>query len=117
MNLDALIESLSPSVYYYDGSLTTPPCSEVVHWVIFTDPLAVNSTQITPFELLNNNTYRATQPVNGRDIYLVDKLTKQYNGNRRNYTGGILPTIIFVGGIAIIAVYLILLLLHYFNIL
>ncbi|MBA0858639.1 hypothetical protein Goshw_029113, partial [Gossypium schwendimanii] len=34
------------SYYRYNGSLTTPPCSENVIWTVFRQPLTVNRTQI-----------------------------------------------------------------------
>ncbi len=31
---------------HYSGSLTTPPCSEDVDWVVFRDPIKVNAAQV-----------------------------------------------------------------------
>ena len=36
-----------PSYYHYFGSLTTPPCSEVVNWVVMKQPLRVTKKQVT----------------------------------------------------------------------
>lgn len=32
--------------YTYKGSLTTPPCSEAVTWILFPDPLPVSLAQV-----------------------------------------------------------------------
>lgn len=32
--------------YTYQGSLTTPPCSEAVTWILFPDPLPVSLAQV-----------------------------------------------------------------------
>ena len=47
---DFAIASLLPSAlgafYRYHGSLTTPPCNEIVEWVIFDTPLEISSAQV-----------------------------------------------------------------------
>ena len=59
------------SYYFYEGSLTTPPCTENVQWVIFKDPVKVSLEEVLklrdnmPFE-----NYRNEQPLNGRKVYL-----------------------------------------------
>jgi carbonic anhydrase len=35
--------------YRYFGSLTTPPCSEIVRWVVFAQPLSVAADQVSAF--------------------------------------------------------------------
>ncbi len=56
--------SLLPAnrVYYrYEGSLTTPPCSQIVSWAIFSKPVEVSQAQIDAFARLYANNYRPTQ--------------------------------------------------------
>lgn len=55
------------SYYRYSGSLTTPPCSEGVRWIVMKTPLTASKAQIEMFERathLHNN--RPVQALNGR---------------------------------------------------
>ena len=63
---------------YYHGSLTTPPCSEAVLWIVITRTVDVQSKQLKYFRLLKGedenplvNNYRPTQNLNGRVIVVV----------------------------------------------
>jgi len=38
--------------FTYDGSLTTPPCSEIVTWIDFKEPILISRGQIQMFRLL-----------------------------------------------------------------
>lgn len=57
------------SFYHYGGSLTTPPCSEIVSWYLLQKPLTASASQITQFSAILNNNYRNVQNLNGRTIY------------------------------------------------
>ncbi|MEO0034148.1 MAG: carbonic anhydrase [Pseudomonadota bacterium] len=52
--------------FRYEGSLTTPPCSEVVHWVVFKQPVTVSAAQIDRFAKLFPHNARPVQPSNRR---------------------------------------------------
>jgi carbonic anhydrase len=55
--------------YRYNGSLTTPPCSEGVTWLVMKQPLSVSKQQIKKFEsLLRHPNNRPIQPVNARPV-------------------------------------------------
>lgn len=55
----------------YDGSLTTPPCSEGVRWTVFAEPIELSKEQIAAFEAAYDHNNRPLQPLNGRELLLV----------------------------------------------
>ncbi|MGJ8744540.1 carbonic anhydrase [Polaribacter sp.] len=57
--------------YSYGGSLTTPPCTESVNWVVFKDPITVSVEEV--LKLKKNmpiDNYRNEQPLNDRLVSL-----------------------------------------------
>jgi carbonic anhydrase len=56
--------------YEYFGSLTTPPCSEGVTWVVFHDPIEVSQSQVDQFQRIFALNARPTQALNHR--FLLD---------------------------------------------
>lgn len=54
------------SFYHYLGSLTTPPCSEIVRWVVFQTPIEVSKTQISQFSQIFPSNARPIQSGNRR---------------------------------------------------
>ena len=52
----------------YAGSLTTPPCTEGVSWVVMTEPVTLSATQIEAFGAIFFGNYRPVQPLNGRVV-------------------------------------------------
>lgn len=54
--------------YTFRGSLTTPPCSENVAWVVMDHPMTVSKEQIAAFDKLYPNNFRPVQPLNGRMV-------------------------------------------------
>lgn len=59
------------SSYRYEGSLTTPPCSENVKWIVLTTPIQMSAAQIATFKAIIHDNNRPVQPLNGREL-LVD---------------------------------------------
>lgn len=67
------LSSLFPndkSYFNYNGSLTTPPCSEVVDWYVLKTPVTASKEQIEQFSKILHNNYRPVQPLNGRSVKL-----------------------------------------------
>lgn len=55
--------------YTYKGSLTTPPCTESVHWVIFKEPIILSVEEVLTLKSnMPVNNYRHEQPLNGRVV-------------------------------------------------
>jgi len=71
VDVDALLPPARTS-YRYDGSLTTPPCSEGVSWIIMTTPIQLSSEQVGAFTRLIKDNNRPVQPLNGRTILTDD---------------------------------------------
>ncbi len=59
---------VSRSYYTYMGSLTTPPCTEGVLWLVMKQPVPVSAEQIAIFSRLYPNNARPTQPSANRLI-------------------------------------------------
>ena len=67
IDLNTLLPPLDRRAYYtYMGSLTTPPCSEDVLWMVFKQPVQVSQQQVSIFSRLYSNNARPVQPSNGR---------------------------------------------------
>jgi carbonic anhydrase len=56
------------TTYRYDGSLTTPPCSEGVKWIIATTPIQLSKEQIGAIRKIIHGNNRPVQPLHGRPV-------------------------------------------------
>jgi carbonic anhydrase len=67
LNLGELLPT-DQRYYQYMGSLTTPPCTEGVLWMVLKQPMTVSPAQLRLFTQLYANNARPVQPVNGRPV-------------------------------------------------
>jgi carbonic anhydrase len=56
------------SSYRYKGSLTTPPCTEGVSWIVYREPIELSRDDILAFTHRYDGVNRPLQPLNGRMI-------------------------------------------------
>ena len=56
------------SYYTYPGSLTTPPCSETVTWIVLQKPVKFSQAQFESFRRILGNDFRPLQDLNGRTV-------------------------------------------------
>ena len=54
--------------YRYDGSLTTPPCSEGVLWLVLRQSVQLSKGQIDAFRAVISGNNRPVPPLNGRTV-------------------------------------------------
>jgi carbonic anhydrase len=55
--------------FHYNGSLTTPPCTEEVKWVIFEQPIEMSKEQIQAFRKIFPDNHRPVQPLNDSELF------------------------------------------------
>lgn len=67
IDVDQLLPA-KQSTYRYDGSLTTPPCSESVKWFVMSTPIELSAEQIAKFRAIIKGNNRPTQSLNGRKV-------------------------------------------------
>lgn len=53
----------------YEGSFTTPPCTEGVKWIVFEKPIQFSNNQITFYQKYFYPNNRPVQPLNNRILY------------------------------------------------
>ncbi|MCB4761661.1 MAG: carbonic anhydrase family protein, partial [Sulfurovum sp.] len=73
LKLAHIAQSLLPKnkhYYRFNGSLTTPPCTEGVRWFVLKEPLVVSKEQIKKFhdDTMHHNNNRPIQPLDARII-------------------------------------------------
>ncbi len=54
--------------YAYDGSLTAPPCTEGVRWLVMKQPLELSAAQLARLHTLFANNARPVQALHGRVV-------------------------------------------------
>ncbi|KAL4224200.1 Eukaryotic-type carbonic anhydrase [Mactra antiquata] len=87
--LKKLLPSDYETYYRYNGSLTTPPCSESVVWTVFREPIEISEYQMNQLRSLSSisnitDNYRPIQGLNGRRIYVRKK--PESTGSDKTFT-------------------------------
>lgn len=67
LNLNELLPA-DQRYYQFMGSLTTPPCSEGVLWMVLKSPMQISAAQLKLFTQLYPMNARPVQAVNGRPV-------------------------------------------------
>jgi len=62
-----LIPKLTGTIQF-PGSLTTPPCTEGLSWLVNPTPITMSQAQLDALTSIYNNNARPTQPLNGRTV-------------------------------------------------
>lgn len=76
-----ILQELLPNkfhYFHYEGSLTTPPCSEIVQWFVLIEPIKIPSAFLEKLRMVHDRqdqnltyNYRDTQQVNSRPVFLM----------------------------------------------
>lgn len=68
LNVDGLLPR-KRNYFRFNGSLTTPPCTEGVRWFVLKNAITISKEQIKSFkDIIKNNNNRPIQPINARVI-------------------------------------------------
>lgn len=84
IDMSCFAPQLTGGFWSYNGSLTSPPCSEVVTWFMTATPMVISSAQLQVLKASTTNgvNNRPTQPLNGRTVYWTPAVaqSKQASG-------------------------------------
>mmetsp|Transcript_95982 Transcript_95982/g.243902 ORF Transcript_95982/g.243902 Transcript_95982/m.243902 type:complete len:99 (-) Transcript_95982:325-621(-) len=72
LDLNAYANELGGGFYHYEGSLTTPPCAEKVHWYVMQKPAPVTRIMLDKFKEKFPENNRPVQPINKRSLAKSD---------------------------------------------
>lgn len=67
VNVGALLPA-DHAHWSYDGSLTTPPCTEGVKWVVLSTPVELGADQLRRLRSAYDRNHRPTQPLDDRTV-------------------------------------------------
>lgn len=65
----SLMMPISKKYYNYTGSLTTPPCSQGMNWIVFRETVSISDNQLSQFQKVYNHNYRPVQKVGSRIVF------------------------------------------------
>jgi carbonic anhydrase len=73
LDLGEWLRSMQPSYVFYEGSLTTPPCTENVYQFVMTQVQEMSSDQLQSFTDFYASNCRGAQKINNRRVVKVTK--------------------------------------------
>jgi carbonic anhydrase len=73
VNADELLPA-ERSYRQYNGSLTTPPCTQDVKWIMLSETVELSEAQITAYTDIFDHNFRPTQPFNERSFLLSSEV-------------------------------------------
>lgn len=82
----------------YDGSLTTPPCSEAVKWHVMQTPVEVSAAQLTAYAAIFHGNERPVQPLTVRE-FIVSQTPPTLPITGATLSGNPLATVVVVVGV------------------
>jgi carbonic anhydrase len=65
-----LLTGVGNGFFHYSGSLTTPPCTEDVKWMIKRSPTELSAAQIQAFRAIYDHNNRPTNPLHDRELFV-----------------------------------------------
>jgi len=88
MGLDKTDYPNGPLYYHYDGSMSTPPCTEGVTWIVMEQPSIMSKTQLAQYPL--DNSVRPVMPLNGRVVYYMSSIDPEamYAASKMRHDNG-----------------------------
>jgi carbonic anhydrase len=74
VDLDVSVLPKATGPYYrYSGSLTTPPCSEGVEWIVMAETWSISTEQMAAMTARLHDNNRPVQPLGNRELTLVSE--------------------------------------------
>jgi len=75
--IDSLFIPTDEGFFSYRGSLTTPPCTEDVLWIVLKEPIYMSAIELEHLQrAMPYHNFRPVQDLNGRFVYYFDHLQR-----------------------------------------
>ena len=81
MNTLLVSVDASKGFWMYDGSLTTPPCTEGVKWTVMADVLTISQSQLNQFSWYTKGTATGSRADETEPEFLANVKTNSANSN------------------------------------